>query len=117
VFADDTPAARILEQNREFFSGLARAVPPSGLDVEPCLLDTGATTAFFAGDGNPLTQANGKFAPDDIAAVFEFYRGRTLSWEELVTPFADGAALGRFYSIGAASAGWESGSFRVLLVW
>jgi len=108
MFVDDTLSQRIFEQNREFFSGLALAAARSGLDVEPCYLDTGSTIAFFGGPGNPLSQANGAFTPEDIGSVSAFYSGRAPEWEALLTPFAHSDAHDRLCKIGAESSGWES---------
>jgi len=101
MFADAELADLIFAQNREFFTSIGPAADKSGLNLGTPVLDTGTSIAFFGGEGNPITQTNGKFTPSDIDAIVDFYKGRASWVEVLLNPFADPAAFDRLNKLGA----------------
>jgi GNAT superfamily N-acetyltransferase len=114
VFADMDFARRLEDQHRVFWTGLAPGVRKAGLVEGEPFLDLGDSVAFFAGEGSPLTQANGFFPAGHIEAIQDFYRGRTADWEAVLTPFAGREALQRFLDRGASVDGWETTMYRDL---
>jgi GNAT superfamily N-acetyltransferase len=114
MFADAELARRITEQDRAYWGSLSEAARTVGAVTGETFLDLGGTVAFFAGDGSPVTQANGRFAAADIDAVQAFYRDRTKSWVAILTPFDDPASLSALLTLGGKPEGWESVLYRPL---
>ncbi len=108
MLADGTLSSRLFEQNRAFFSHLAPAAREIGIDPAEALLDLGESFAFFAGEGSPLTQANGSFLETHLDAIQDFFRGRATGWEAVLTPLDGPESLQRVLNRGATVMGWES---------
>jgi GNAT superfamily N-acetyltransferase len=112
VFADASFARRIFNLDRMYWRNLAPAALASGVVDRDPAFEAGDSVAFFAGEGSPLTQANGELPPLDIEAISGFYRGRVAEWEAIVTPFAHPSALASLIERGARPLGWESVLYR-----
>lgn len=108
MFVNAALAKRLRDQNRWYFAGLAPSARSAGVGPGDPFLDLGDSCAFFAGDGSPLTQASGILNPEDLKALRVFFGGRASSWEAIVSPFSDPAALQSLIDLGSKPEGWES---------
>lgn len=104
MFGDEPLVRRLEAQNRWFYAGLSSA--PNAY------LDLGGTFAFFGGEGSPHTLGAGAFNGEELDRIQRFYRGRTSSWQALVTPFSGVEALQNLLREGAEPESWENVCYR-----